>query len=47
MRNKNIVTQKWVSNTNVINVPPKDRSEAEVTAGAEGGGYRLPSPTSV
>lgn len=47
MRNKNIVTEKWVSNTNVINVPPKDCSEAKVTAGVEVDGYRLPSLTSV
>lgn len=47
MRNKNIVTEKWVSNTNVINVPPEDCSEAKVTAGAEVDGYRLPSLTSV
>lgn len=47
MGNENIGSQDKVSNTNAINVPPKDCSEAEVTTRAKVDGYKLLLLTSV
>lgn len=44
---KNIVSSKWVSNTIIFNVPPRDCFKAKVTTRPVVDGYKPSSPTSV